>query len=373
MTNSPLPSPEPVDKSHSHMDPAFLSIDDLRSCASINDHGTASRLMHEACRANDKRVTAYAAERAWRVACSYIREGDESRAVFVISSMPESFLNEHSGHFKNDALFLAAKSGMQKTSLLLMHHQADPSLPGAHRRNALMQFALMGDVSLTDIALRQIAKKSPRDADKALSITDANGSPISFFAVASNANPNNKAAILELLRDHGWVFGRPYGKEGYTELHLASSLGDCPSITNLITSCAIDPNIPSRTHHSPLMVAAHAGSADAARTLLALGANPDLQSVNTGLTAAHIAASHGHVDFLRQLHQCNANLRISRTINSQTPADVARQCGHSAAASFVDNPQVVATHHMADLAGRWRNKVLLPVTKAARHFAGIGR
>ncbi len=102
-------------------------------------------------------------------------------------------------------------------------------------------------------------------------------------------------AMAIALIDRGAQINRP----GWTALHYAATSGSLDIIRRLLEESAfIDAESPNRT--TPLMMAARSGHADAAKLLLAEGADFTLRN-ELGLGAADFARAQGHRELANYL------------------------------------------------------------------------
>lgn len=128
--------------------------------------------------------------------------------------------------------------------------------------------------------------------------------------------------VLQVLlrRDPGQA--GEFGPDGFTALHLASYFGQTRSQELLIRAGA-DINAYSRNkfHAAPLQSAAAARQLEAARVLLAHGADPNCHG-EEGYTPLHEAAATGQVSLVRLLLRYKADA-TAQGDDGKTPWDLA--------------------------------------------------
>ena len=113
-----------------------------------------------------------------------------------------------------------------------------------------------------------------------------------------------------------------------------------------------------------LMGAAKQGDAEAARALLAGGADPNLAR-GDGMTALHMAALEGHADVVSALLEAGAEVGPTTRIGAYTPLHLASQGGHAAVVrALLDDG--------ADATLATTNSGATPLHLAARVMAGEG-
>lgn len=351
---------------------ALLSVDALRAATQSGDQDSVRQLMANAASAQDPKLVAYGADRAWRVAHSYLREGDERRAIAVMSAMPEVFLRDANGKQVNDALALSARNHMRTVSDALIGWGADPSVKDPQQRTALMHFALHGDAQLLDSALKALEKRFNSAGLQALRQVDADGWPASFFAASSEAPHESKAACLTVMKNRGWDFNQRHGQDGFMEIHLTAGLGDTATIRHLMDVCKADANGVSGNQLTPVMAAAWEGQDKSIPILWSYGSNLDVRRVSDGLSAAHMAAVRHQAPCLEQLNKCGANLQIRRFDTQETPSDMARHTGLRATARLIDGLQPPTLSPRAEEMAQRLNDLLAPVRRTARAL-GLGR
>jgi uncharacterized protein len=122
--------------------------------------------------------------------------------------------------------------------------------------------------------------------------------------------------------------------DGFTPLGLAAFFGHADAARLLLASGA-DPNLASRNAQrvAPLHSAVAGGSVEIVRALLAHGADVHARQ-DLGFTALHGAAAEGSEEMVRLL-LAHGSDRAARSDAGQTAADVARQRGKPAIAEVL--------------------------------------
>ncbi|XP_056136640.1 cyclin-dependent kinase 4 inhibitor B [Lampris incognitus] len=118
------------------------------------------------------------------------------------------------------------------------------------------------------------------------------------------------------------------------ELTSAAAMGDAKRVEYLLQTGADvnGVNCFGRTALQVMMM----GSASVARLLLARGADPNVTDMRTGTTPLHDAARAGFVDTVQILVHSLADPN-ARDNTDCRPVDLARQCGHSDVATFLES------------------------------------
>lgn len=114
--------------------------------------------------------------------------------------------------------------------------------------------------------------------------------------------------VAETLLDHG-VDANRRAKKGETALIVAAEkLADeewAIKAIKLLVKYGADPNIQDNEGSTALMKAAVHGSKSAVKILLEIGANPDLETIGDGFTAAYFAAMMLHEEICQMLKKAS--------------------------------------------------------------------
>lgn len=319
-------------------EPKFLNLNDLRTASLTNDKGRIKKLMSDAVdQAQDSRQTmAYSAERSWRVIQSFVREGHERFAMNVLQNMPQEFVSGQQRR-ADETLSMAARGNMRSAASAMLQAGASPVYVDEQNRTAIMNFSLYGDAPLVKSMLDFAERAAPGGAVKALSMADKEGWTSSMFAVTSDAPSPAKREVLNVMNNAGWTFNKPCGKEGFTEIHAASAMGDVAMIKHLVEACGANVNQLSRDHYTPAMVAGQLGAAKSIAELGRLSANLEATQPKTGMSAAHFAAANGHDAVLQALGAFRVDMQSPCSAPGlETPSQLARQSGHKQTAKLIN-------------------------------------
>lgn len=124
------------------------------------------------------------------------------------------------------------------------------------------------------------------------------------------------------------------GQGGWTPLHLAAFAGEIGSTRRLLEAGAETSVIADNDQRNTPLHAALAGKGDlqVLRILLDAGARPDTRA-SGGVTPLHLAASRGSLEAITLLVEAGA--RPEAMQDGRTPAELARERGHSEAAEHL--------------------------------------
>lgn len=152
---------------------------------------------------------------------------------------------------------------------------------------------------------------------------------------ASALNLNSRAREL-LESDRTWV--DRYSFDGWTPLHLAAHFGSVDVLRTLLANGA---SHRATSHNSngnqPLQAAASGRQIETVTLLLEAGADPDAGS-ESGFTALHTAAASGDVDMTRNLLEAGATVDVM-TEGGKTPMDLAIEADHAAIVDTLEAAQ----------------------------------
>lgn len=314
----------------------LLSIDALRVAASTGDQGAVRAVMDRAAQVQQKNLLVYSAERAWRLVHSFLREGEELKALNVLREMAPAFCASQRGLDRNEALGLAARSDMRIAAQQLLDMGANPSFPDPEGMTAVMHFCRHADAQLLQKSLMQLESKQRNAAIAALTQTDAEGWMAPMYAIVSGASETARRRTIEVSTQFGFDVNLPHGSQGVRLIDMAAGLGDAGMIGILSRHFGADINSPNPKGLTPLMTAAFAGEAASITALASAGCSLDAQRPMDGATAAHIAAHRGQLECLAALHTGGANLRVRTFETEETPADFARQGNQKAALKLLE-------------------------------------
>jgi ankyrin repeat protein len=124
---------------------------------------------------------------------------------------------------------------------------------------------------------------------------------------------NGDAELASMLLYAGANVGAKTRIGGYTPLHLAAQVGNATVIAPLIAAGA-QVGIATATGATALMHAAHSGNADAVRTLIENGADPNVKETANGQTALMFAAAADRVDVVKLLLARGADIAATSRV-----------------------------------------------------------
>lgn len=211
---------------------------------------------------------------------------------------------------------LAARDVAAIERLLELGAAADAE--GANGKTALMVAAQAGELPLVRRLLSAGADVNARNAN--------GGSPLMYAAAGGHAE------ITRLLISRGAEVSTR-ARLGWTPLLVAAATGHTEAVRVLLDAGA-DVDCRDAYGWTPLMRAVSGSDADTVRVLLTEG-KPDLEAAEeNGATALHIAAGEGQVELVRLLLAAGAD-PAARDGDGRTPADVAAEANHAAAAALL--------------------------------------
>ena len=112
-----------------------------------------------------------------------------------------------------------------------------------------------------------------------------------------------------------------------TPLHRAAEYNQEQAVKVLAEDYRADTNAVNNRQETPTHLAARSNSAINLRVLKFCGADPERVN-EKGLTAMHIAASHGHSEVVKALHEGGASVNTRTADTGLTPLMVAAREGH---------------------------------------------
>lgn len=189
--------------------------------------------------------------------------------VFVYFSL------SHAGSY--DDFFLALQQDDAKSVGQLLQRGFDPNTPDPSGRHGLL-------VALQSKSYRAAEVLAEFPTTKVEVRTQADESPLMLAALAGEVS----LCRLLIMRD------ADVNKPGWTALHYAATNAHLEVLQLLLDHHAyIDAESPNRT--TPLMMAAHYGTASAVKLLLEAGADPSLKNMQ-GLSALDFAQRANRLD-----------------------------------------------------------------------------
>ncbi len=169
----------------------------------------------------------------------------------------------------------------------------------------------------------------------------------------------------KLLIEHGAFRNALCGDFNMRPLHIAASKGNS-AVIELFFDTPID--VKMSKGYTAFYMACDAGNEQAARTLLALGANPWLYAGNSGWTPLHLAARRGHASIIRLFEGLNTSVDVL-TEDGRTPFHMACQKGHLEAAcellALGADPKMLCNRNETALhmASCWDNREIIDLLR----------
>jgi ankyrin repeat protein len=231
---------------------------------------------------------------------SAIREENEEALLQIVKEHPEfarqSFEldSDRKGGKEETLLHVAARSGMKALAALVLDLGSDIDALCRDGTTPLLFAAEAGDMDMVRLLARRKA-----DLDKT---TKWRGTPLG--AAAGERNLDVVRCLLDAGADPN---GFTRGLADSTPLQGALAGGKI-EIVQMLLDRGADPDLCPAKSTSPLQCAVLRGNLEAARLLLARGANANWVSETEKLTALHLAAYEGHLDMVRLLVECGAEL-----------------------------------------------------------------
>lgn len=193
---------------------------------------------------------------------------------------------------KTAELRRAVRAGDATEVIALIEGGADPNAYDSLGATSLLDAVWSGEISV-------VAALIDHGADVNAKHREAGSTPLHYAIVT------NHPAIADLLIRKGADIRTKY-RSGTSPLHLAASRG-LTGVVQLLLARGVPVN-DSGADGAPLDEAAWNGHADAARALIAAGANVNRRNEETGATALHAAAAKGHTEVAQLLLDAHADL-----------------------------------------------------------------
>lgn len=186
--------------------------------------------------------------------------------------------------------------------------EVDPSLASAHNSegaSALIRATYYRKHAISDLLMSSGAQ------------------PNIFEASALNLNDR----VKDLLRSDRALVDS-YSFDGWTPLHLAAHFGSLDALRTLVASGASHRAVSRNSNgNQPLQAAAAGRQAEAVAVLLEVGADADA-SIEGGFTALHAAAANGDVGLARMLLEAGARVD-AKAKGGKTPMELAIEADHA--------------------------------------------
>jgi hypothetical protein len=162
---------------------------------------------------------------------------------------------------------------------------------------------------------------------------------LSLSAFATWADDMSGQFIQAVIRDHAsaimslllkGVDPNVRDERDAPALYLALQLESLNAAQAILASPRLDPNLPTPTDETPLMMAAFKGQMEIARALLDKGAKVN----RTGWSPLHYAATGGRIELIRLLLDHGADIE-ARSPNGSTPLMMASRYGSAEAVQML--------------------------------------
>lgn len=188
-------------------------------------------------------------------------------------------------------LLMAIESGFYDLAKKLIQNGAEINFRDQRGWTALMYASFKGDKRTTEFLLDQSADPNIRNND-------------GWNAVVG-AMATGHTEIVNLLMEHGGVFGEKYGQAAMVSCFKK---GDYKLAIKLLES-GINPNFSDPNNEPLLIQALQSNNREFALALLDHGANPNTVRKN-GFPVLNLAASKGFKDVIQKLYDCGADMNF---------------------------------------------------------------
>lgn len=211
------------------------------------------------------------------------------------------------------AFYLACQNGHLSIASTLLSAGADPNLSLCDHTSSLMVASKLGHVEVVKLLISE-------NVD--INAQNSKGSTALYLA-----SKFHKSVVASVLLDVGADPNLATIKHGSTPLLIASSNGDLPIVTLLVTSGKVVKNYPNKAGKTALFVACSKRYIEVASVLLEAGANPNIQVFKSGqhhhATPLTVACRNRDEQLVKLLLQHSADPNIATGHGQLTPLIVA--------------------------------------------------
>ena len=262
------------------------------------------------------------------------------KAVFSINAEPlvEFLLQNGCDPNQKDGegstpLHLAASIGNEKAVRLLLAHNADPMIRNMDGQNVICCAAFWKKDAVARALFDHCSCK------KMISDWDTRGKNALHYAIAGDLD----CVVIHMIGKAG--LKESQDAEGNTVLHAAAKKGNTAMLKAILEleDAHLYINEPSETGATPLHVAAIGGHKKCCEVLLSHGAL--VHKCHQGFTPFMVAASHGNVSVMKQLHDAHPFQKSWCNSNGDTALHLAAKNGHTGAVQLCLDIGVSISHN----------------------------
>ena len=227
-------------------------------------------------------------------------------------------------------LHLAASIGNEKAVRLLLAHNADPMIKNMDGQNVICCAAFWKKDAVARVVLDHWSGM--------ITAHDASGKNALHYAIAGDLD-----CVIPMICKVG--LKESQDADGNTALHAAAKKGNTAILKAILEleDARLYINEPNEFGVTPLHFAAIGGSKRCCEVLLSHGAL--VHKCHQGFTPFMVAASHGNVSVMKQLHDAHPFQKSWCNSNGDTALHLAAKNGHTGAVQFCLDIGVSITHN----------------------------
>ena len=227
-------------------------------------------------------------------------------------------------------LHLAASIGNEKAVRLLLAHNADPVMKNRDGQNVICCAAFWKKDAVARVVLDHWSCM--------ITAHDASGKNALHYAIAGDLD-----CVIPMICKVG--LKESQDAEGNTVLHAAARKGNTAMLKAILEleDAHLYINEPNEFGVTPLHFAAIGGSKRCCEVLLSHGAL--VHKCHQGFTPFMVAASHGNVSVMKQLHDAHPFQKSWCTSDGDTALHLAAKNGHTGAVQFCLDIGVSISHN----------------------------